>query len=60
MADNKNYQKTESRTATKKNTRTVSVQSIKYLVKNPLAVNYQIKQEVHGTGDIHAKLQHSN
>lgn len=59
MADTKNYQKTQSRTATKQRTGNVAIQSIKYLVMNPLAVNYNIKQEVHSTGTTHAELSYS-
>lgn len=60
MADNKdtkNYQKTQSRTVSKRSTGNVAIQSIKYLVMNPLAVNYIMKQDVQASGDnstIHA------
>ena len=62
MADNKdtkNYQKVQSRTASKWSTGNVAIQSIKYLVMNPLAVNYIMKQDVHGTGTTHAELSYS-
>ena len=51
LADTKNYQKTQSRTATKQRTGDVTVQSIKYLIMNPLDVNYILKQESHSIQD---------
>lgn len=61
--DTKHYQKTQSRTASKRSTGNVAIQSIKYLIMNPLDVNYNIRQETYATGDnstIHAELQYSN
>ena len=59
LTDNKNYQKTQSRTASKRSSGNVAIQSVKYLVMNPLAVNYKMRQEVHGTGTTHAELSYS-
>ena len=55
LADNKNYQKTQSRTASKRSTGNVAIQSIKYLVTDPLAVNYILRQEYTSTGTTHAQ-----
>ena len=64
MANTKNYQKTSSRSSSKTTKTTSSIsQSIKYLVMNPLAVNYNIKQEVQASGDnttIYATQQDTN
>ena len=59
MADTKNYQKTQSRTASKQRTGNVAVQSIKYLVTDPLAVNYILRQTFTGDGEVHAIQQYS-
>ena len=65
MADTKNYQKTSSRSASSHDTeqRTVSQQTIRYLITNPLAVNYIMHQEIYANGDnttIHATQSISN
>lgn len=65
MADSKNYQKMQSRSASSHDTeqRTVSQQTIRYLVMNPLAVNYVLKQDIQATGDnrtIHARQSITN
>lgn len=59
MADNKNYQKTQSRTASKRSTGNVAIQSIKYLVTDPLAVNYILRQESTSTGTNHAEQSYN-
>ena len=59
MADNKNYQKTQSRTTSKRSTGNVAIQSIKYLVMNPLAVNYIIKQSFTADGEVNANQSYS-
>ena len=59
MKDNKNYQKTQSRTASKRSTGNVAIQSIKYLVMNPLAVNYILRQESTSTGTNHAEQSYN-
>ena len=60
MADNtKNYQKTSSRSASRQSTGNVAVQSIKYLVINPLSVNYILRQTFTGDGEVHAIQQYS-
>lgn len=51
MTNNKNYQKTQSRTVNKQRIGNVTVQSIKYLIMNPLDVNYILKQESHSIQD---------
>ena len=65
LADNKNYQKTQSRSSSSHNTeqRTISQQTIRYLVMNPLAVNYILKQEIDAPGKdvtVYAKQSYSN
>ena len=49
MADNKNYQKTQSRTANSQSTKQINIskQTIKYLITNPLEVNYKYHQEMY-------------
>lgn len=59
MADSKNYQKTGSRTATKQRTGNVAIQSIKYLVTDPLAVNYILKQSFTADGEVNANQSYS-
>ena len=59
LADNKNYQKTQSRTASKRSTGNVAIQSIKYLVTDPLAVNYILRQESTSTGTNHAEQSYN-
>ena len=59
MKDNKNYQKTQSRTASKRSTGNVAIQSIKYLVTDPLAVNYILRQESTSTGTNHAEQSYN-
>ena len=59
LADNKNYQKTQSRTASKRSTGNVAIQSIKYLIMNPLDVNYNITQEYTSAGTTHAQQSYS-
>ena len=59
MADSKNYQKTQSRSASKRSTGNVAIQSIKYLVTDPLAVNYILKQEYTSTGTTHAEQSYN-
>lgn len=52
----------ESRSATKKTTKQVIIQDIKYLVMNPLAVNYVLKQTINSPnkGTIYAAQSISN
>lgn len=58
--DTKNYQKTQSRTASKTKKTIGSInQSIKYLVINPLAVNYKISQSFTADGEVNAKQSYS-
>lgn len=59
MADTKNYQKTGSRSASKRSTGNVAIQLIKYLIMNPLDVNYIINQESHSTGTTNAEQSYS-
>lgn len=53
------YQKTNSRSSSKQRKRNVAIQSIKYLVMNPLEVNYNIKQQIDSTGKMHAELSYN-
>ena len=60
MADTKNYQKTSSRSSSKTTKTTGSInQSIKYLVMNPLAVNYKLSQSFTANGEVNAKQSYS-
>lgn len=59
MADTKQYQKTSSRSASKQSSGNVAIQSVKYLILNPLAVNYNLMQEYTTTGSTHAQQSYS-
>lgn len=59
MQNTKNYQKTQSRSMSKKNTGNVAIQSIKYLVTDPLAVNYILRQSFTTDGEVNAIQQYS-
>ena len=61
LADNKNYQKTQSRTASKASSKQINIarQTIKYLVTDPLAVNYILRQESTSTGTNHAEQSYN-
>lgn len=59
MADNKNYQKTQSRSTSRSKTGNVAIQSVKYLIMNPLDVNYILRQEYTSTGTTHAEQSYN-
>lgn len=64
-SSNNNYRRTQLRSSTRTTTTrtTTSQQTIRYLVMNPLAINYIIKQDVQASGDnttIHAEQQYTN
>lgn len=65
LAETRHYQKTQSRSSSNHSTeqRTISEQTIRYLVMNPLAVNYKLEQDIDAHGKdvtVYAKQSYSN